>query len=298
MNRESRTVCLLNPAAGSERANEVLLERLDGEDGVEVLRGEEPGDLGRMAGEVAAAGAATVVVAGGDGTLNEVVAGARPHLDRTTFVLLPEGTGNDFARTLGLPLDPVAVVDAFLAGRLSPRPVDLVTYECDGAAGSFVNGSVGGFGAKVAELMDSGLKAFLGRLAYPVTAGSALSELTEHHLLVDADGEEFGVVAWNLYVTNGRTVGGGFEVSPDASPFDGLLDLAILPVINRELLVDRAREFLEDPLGEGASLLLRRQARRIRIEADPPMPLNRDGDPAGRTPVVFEAAPGALRFLL
>jgi YegS/Rv2252/BmrU family lipid kinase len=178
-----------------------------------------PGLLSRRAGR-------QVVMAGGDGSLHLLVAAleAAGELSAAEPVgLLPLGTGNDFARTVGIPLDPAEAAAALLAGR--PRPLDLIV---DDAGGVVVNVVHLGIGAQAAARATA-LKDRLGKAAYAV--GSAVAGVEERGwaLRVEVDGlvvhDERPVLM--VGVCNGRTIGGGAEIAPEAVPDDGLLDVVI-----------------------------------------------------------------------
>jgi YegS/Rv2252/BmrU family lipid kinase len=178
-----------------------------------------PGLLSRRAGR-------QVVMAGGDGSLHLLVAAmeAAGELSAAEPVgLLPLGTGNDFARTVGIPLDPAEAAAALLAGR--PRPLDLIV---DDAGGVVVNVVHLGIGAQAAARATA-LKDRLGKAAYAV--GSAVAGVEERGwaLRVEVDGvvvHDEGPVLM-VGVCNGRTIGGGAEIAPEAVPDDGLLDVVI-----------------------------------------------------------------------
>lgn len=168
----------------------------------------------------------TLVVAGGDGSVHTAVGRllARGELSRDTPVgLLPMGTGNDLARTLGIPLDPVDAARALLAGHA--RPLDLAV---DDQGDVVVNAAHVGVGAEAAE-RASALKDRLGRAAYPVGGLLAGAGATGWRLRVEVDGEAVATDGEVLMVgiANGRTIGGGSELAPDAEPDDGLLDVVV-----------------------------------------------------------------------
>ena len=182
----------------------------------------EPGDLERVLDTL---GGRTLVVAGGDGSVHTAVAAlhARGELspDRP-LGLLPLGTGNDLARTLGIPLDPAAAAEALRTGRF--RPLDLVV---DDAEGVVVNAVHVGVGAEAAEKATA-WKDRLGRAAYAVGSIAAGAGATGWHLRVEVDGDRVPVDdVLMVGVANGRTVGGGAELAPDAEPDDGLLDVVV-----------------------------------------------------------------------
>ncbi|GAB3491956.1 diacylglycerol/lipid kinase family protein [Nocardiopsis coralliicola] len=167
----------------------------------------------------------TVVVAGGDGSLHAVVGALhrRGELAGRTVGLVPMGTGNDFARSLGLPADPVAAAEA-LSG-YAPRPLDLIE---DDTGAIVVNAVHLGAGAD-STLAAENLKAAIGAAGYP--AGSLLAGLRSrgHRMRVAADGQTVLKDRRVLMaaVANGRFIGGGAEVSPRSRLDDGRIDLVV-----------------------------------------------------------------------
>lgn len=183
----------------------------------------EPGDLHRVLDGL---DGRTLVVAGGDGSVHtavETLHGRGELAADRPLGLLPLGTGNDLARTLGIPLDPVSAAEAFLTGR--PRQLDLAV---DDDGGVVVNAVHVGVGAEAAERATA-LKDRLGRAAYAVGSIAAGAGATGWHLRVVVDGEPVPVDDAVLMagVANGRTVGGGAALAPDAVPDDGLLDIVV-----------------------------------------------------------------------
>ncbi|WP_331273210.1 diacylglycerol/lipid kinase family protein [Motilibacter deserti] len=183
-------------------------------------------DVGRI---LAQAGGRTPVIAGGDGSLHVTVNALLESglLEwETPLGLVPMGTGNDFARCLGIPLDPVQAAAALLRAVRdgSSRRLDLVTAD-DGSA--VVNAAHAGVGADAAKAAG-GLKPALGPAAYPVGAVVAGVRSTGWKLRVEVDGQ---VVADDdallVGVANGTSIGGGTLLAPDADPGDGLLDVVV-----------------------------------------------------------------------
>ena len=167
-----------------------------------------------------------VVLAGGDGSVHLLAAllHRRGELSvEDPIGLLPLGTGNDLARTLGIPLDAGAAATALLTGRT--RPLDLVV---DDAGAVVVNVVHLGVGAEAAE-QASALKDKLGKAAYAVGSAVAGVRTQGWALRVEVDGEivHDDEPVLMVAVCNGRTIGGGAEIAPGAEPDDGLLDVVV-----------------------------------------------------------------------
>ncbi len=219
-------VVVTNESAGGTAADavEAALSVLRAAVGVRREVCAEPDDLDWVLDGLAAD--ETLVVAGGDGSVHTAVGALHRRgtlsADRP-LGLLPLGTGNDLARTLGIPLGPADAARALLAGR--SRPLDLVV---DDDGGVVVNAVHLGIGAEAAKLA-SGLKDRLGAVAYAAGSIAAGVRPGGWSLQVEIDGVTVHVDDEVLMVgvANGRTIGGGAELAPDAQPDDGLVDVVV-----------------------------------------------------------------------
>lgn len=165
-----------------------------------------------------------VVVAGGDGSLHAVVAALhrRGQLARTTLGLVPLGTGNDFARGAGIPLEPEAAARLVVSG--TPRRIDLLV---DSAGGVVVNNVHVGVGAEASRQARPWTRR-LGPLGYLVGAALAGLKPPTLRLCVTVDGT---VVSdrptLQVAIGNAPFVGGGTEITPGADPADGRVDVMV-----------------------------------------------------------------------
>jgi YegS/Rv2252/BmrU family lipid kinase len=174
-----------------------------------------------------------LVVIGGDGSLHAAIAALRRgDLLRDTAVgLIPLGTGNDFARTIGLTIDDPALAARELLASV-PKQLDLLE---DSAGGIVVNVVHVGLGAEAA-MYARPFKDWLGPLAYPVGATTAGIRSQGWRLRIEVDGRRLVDAARRtlmVAVAVGRTVGGGTEIAPDAVPDDGMADVVALPASPR-----------------------------------------------------------------
>jgi diacylglycerol kinase (ATP) len=276
----STLIC--NPAAGSGRARRALPRVLD------VLRamGHEPrvwetrgrGDAERLAGAVAEGEALGVL--GGDGTLNEVINGLQGRA--VSIALLPCGTGNDTARGLGLPTRAVAAARALAEAR--ERAIDL--GEANGRL--FCNVAGVGLDGEVVRLLSTGSLGVRGKAAYAVAFLATAANLRASPVHIQVDGS-----AWQeretlmISCANGRSYGGGMRIAPDADPEDGHLDTCTILAIGRLALV---RAFPRVYLGTHVTHPCVRmgRARELRLYGERPLPIQVDGEPAGRLSVDAE----------
>jgi YegS/Rv2252/BmrU family lipid kinase len=290
-----RLLVVTNAAAGSTDDDRVAaaISVLEAAADVRVEQCAEPGDLDRVLDE---RDGRTVVLVGGDGSVHTAVATLRRRGELTPdqpLGLVPLGTGNDLARTLGIPLDPADAAQALLDG--GPRPLDLLVDDDDGVVVNVVHLGVGAEAAEKA----TGLKDRLGKAAYPVGSVLAAAGPTGWDLRVEVDGEvvEVDGQALMVAVANGRTIGGGAEIAPDAAPDDGLLDVVVATSTG-----PLARLGFGVALREGEHVdrddVTTRRGRSVTVSGQP-FPLNADGELEG--PVgsrTWRVEPGAWALLV
>lgn len=295
-----RTCVILNPHAGSaERIQESLARTAGRLDPIELRETNGAGNARELAARAVGEGFERLVAVGGDGTLNEVLNGLGPDFQRVELGLVPAGTGNDLARTLGIPRNPEEALEVLRAG--STRRLDAARVRSGEAERWFLNVSAGGFSGEVDEELKEEIKEAWGPLSYLRTAFEALTEIETYRtrLILEPGGpgeERIRLKAVNVVVANARFVGGGAQVAPMADPGDGLLDLVVIaaaPVGRLWLLAPRviAGHHLDH------ELILHRRVRSLEVRSDPPMPFNADGEPVGVTPVRYEVRPGGVRFV-
>ena len=231
-----------------------------------------------------------VFVLGGDGTVMEVV-GALAHSGIPVGVL-PGGTGNLVAGVLGIPLGTMAAVRSLLSGEegrfdLGRLPDDrYFTF----AAGVGVD-------VAMVERTPNRRKRALGILSYAASATRAALGGELVHVTIDVDGKRIDAKAVLAMVANaGSILGGRFSIGPDVKPDDGELDLCLfMPERTRDVLSLFWR-LLRGDFSPHPSMTFAR-GRRFRIESDPPVSVQADGDIVGRTPIEITVAPGAAVFL-
>ncbi len=190
---------------------------------VEVASTSNPGELD---GVLHRRGGRQVVVAGGDGSLHAVVAALhrRHELADTLVGLIPLGTGNDFARGTGIPLDPTEAARVVVAGNVVP--VDLIV-DCLGEV--VVNTVHIGVGAQAA-INARPLKKVLGRVGYVLGALRAAVKPPFVRQRIEVDDHvvaDFAHPILMVAVGNGSRVGGGAAITPEADPSDGRLDVMV-----------------------------------------------------------------------
>jgi diacylglycerol kinase (ATP) len=288
----SRAAVVFNPGSG-QSGEELQSEVMAALRGLGDVRAVRPSSEETFAEEVrsGAEGADIVVAGGGDGTLSLVANALEARLSQLTLAVIPLGTGNDFARTLGLPSDPLEAAASLAAATV--RAVDIGAVSGSGVRRLFVNGCLGGFPVEANKAIDADLKRKLGPLAFVVGGARGLGDL-EPATIVAAGRRITDCIA--VGVGNGRTAGGGIEMWPSARPDDGLLDLCALSATSITAAVTLGAKVKtgNHEVAEGTVMELGAE---FVVDADPPMEFNVDGELVGLlTPARFAIA-GRARFL-
>ena len=200
---------IFNPRAGSATDRERVLSQLTRLNPMALRMTRKAGDAEKWARAAVRTKCDYIVVAGGDGTLNEVVNGLATAAKNVRIGIVPLGTGNDFARTLGLPFSIEQNIDILRSAKTSR--IDLVRVKSKRVR-YFVNVSAGGFSGVVGGKMTPKIKRTWGPLAYIRGAAAALSQLHSYHtqILLDDD-EQLSAELYNVVVANGRFVAGGLH---------------------------------------------------------------------------------------
>ena len=283
---------IINPVAGAGRsrsgddrkrlAHEAIDAcRVDGD--VRLTDGR--GSAAAIAGEMIGAGATTVVAWGGDGTINEV---ARAVVAvGGTLGVVPGGTGNGFARGLGIELRPRAALQTALTG--AERRID--TGEIDQRL--FVNVAGVGFDAHLASVFNK--LPTRDALAY---IGAGLRELLSYRALtytVRGDTHTFTMEALLVTVANGPEYGTGAVIAPKARVDDGLLDLVCVPPRNVSLLCWQARRLFAGTIDRIPNVRFV-EATTIEIAANQPLVFHVDGEVyEGADRLQIQVKPSSLR---
>lgn len=295
----------MNPTARRASRHRDLLEEMADEPGTELRETAGPGDASDLARRAREEGVSEIVSAGGDGTLNEVVNGLAPLGEAgggggepapvPAVGLIPLGTGNDAARSLGVPLEPGEARAAL--EECSPRSVD-VGRVTGGRESYFVNSVIGGVGGLVERRMSGRLKRWLGAYSYRVAAVSALRHLPRHRVTVEwkDGGQSLRAAAYSVIVANGRSAGGGIPVAPGARVDDGLLDLVVVECGPARRIPGLVWTVLH------GGHLEREDVRWVRgesfaVRARPPVWVSLDGEVFGDEALTVEVVPDALRVL-
>lgn len=230
-----------------------------------------------------------IVIGGGDGTIS----GALPQLLALgkPLAVLPLGTANDFAKTVGLPADAFAAAEVALGGRAHEIDVGVVNGH------PFLNVASVGLAANVAHAQSSALKLRWRMLAYPISFIHAVRESKPFVVTLTVD----DTPAWTgpvyqVSIGNGRFHGGGLTVADHAAIDDGKLDLYLVspgPIWQLIACITHLKFGFSKP-----ALLQRNCATRVALMTSTPRPINADGEIKAKTPAEFSVLRRGLRVIV
>ncbi len=287
---------VVNPSAGRGKGGRIapLLARRLHERGVAatLLIGTTPGEAATMAAKAVAAGTSALIACGGDGTVNLVLQ-AVVGTD-TPLGLVPTGTGDDIARSLGIPRGDVdAACDIIAAGHT--EPVDAaIARTSEGVQRWFIGVLSSGFDSAVNERANR-LAWPRGKARYLVAIAAELRTFRPIGYRVLLDGVEHEGSGMLVAVGNGVSYGGGMQVCPGALVDDGLLSVTWLHELpTRTFLRVFPQVFSGKHIAHPS--VAQHTAQTVRIEASGQVAYA-DGEPFGLLPVDVEIHPGVVRVL-
>jgi len=304
MGSQDAWLAIVNPASGRERARAAVwpsVERELGRAGVriEVALTTRPHEGEAMACAAARAGRRRILVAGGDGSVHDVVNGIMNSGldadDRVTLAVAPGGTGNDWARSLGIGRDPQAIVASIVGGRTSLLDVGVIDFPRAHPPTRrwFVNVAGAGYDAHVIsrlpERVPSAFSYFKGAL-------SSLSNYRSPMFHVAADGESVDGRLLLALVANGRYCGNRMDVAPNARLDDGMFDVVLIDDVSlAKVLLKIAKLYRGTIVGDPVVRHLRTAS--VRIDSVPRVAVEADGEVVGETPAEFSLRPRALQVV-
>ena len=286
-----RFALLCNPTAGGGRAAKALDSvcsslRAGGAD-VRVQLSESHEHAVMLARSAAETGEA-VIAFGGDGMVRIAAHAVRG--TGATLGILPGGRGNDFARALGIPRDPVEACRVLLDGHT--RMID--AGDADGE--TFVGNATIGIESEVTRIANKaprigGQAVYLGS----TFVGLARWKPATYSLVLDG-GEQRTFTGFMACAANSGRFGGGMRVAPDAKLDDGLFDVVVIEDGPRwKFVLDSPKVFKGTHIHDPRVHVLR--AAEVRMDADRPFEVYADGDPIAMTPALVKVVPGALKIL-
>ena len=254
----------------------------------------EGSDAKRLARRAAREGFEVVVAAGGDGTVNGVVAGLLAPSDREPprLGIMPLGTANDLARACGIPLDPSKALSLAVSGPGASVDVGLVDER------PFLNVATGGFGASLTTATPPELKHLLGGAAYLLTGLTHFNSIRPSRGRLTGPGFRWEGEFLVLAVGNGRQAGGGHPLCPEAMLDDGLLDVRVLPRLANDEVPHALRALLRHGLDAIQHGVVGARLAHLEVETGETLQINLDGEPVSGTRFRIELLPKRLTMAL
>lgn len=253
---------------------------------------EYPGHAVKLAKAAVDAGETRLVAVGGDGTLNEVASVVKDYTGIKLGVL-PFGTGNDFARGIGLPEDDEGLVNVLTGGK--SRLIDA------GMAGDgfFINVAGFGFDVDVVRYTEKYKRRLNGMLPYMLGILQSLIYLsrTEAEIVTDS-GETFNVTVTLLSACNGTRFAGGINLAPLADYSDGLMDICILKKISRLRFLYLLPKYMKGKHLKYKNEFLYFKAKSVKVKTLTHSLMECDGEIKGETPAEFRVLSGAIDFMI
>jgi YegS/Rv2252/BmrU family lipid kinase len=266
---------------------------------LEVVRTGEPHEGESIARRAVQQGRRRLIAAGGDGSVNDVVNGVMgaglADTREVTLAVAPTGTGNDWARSLGIGRDPADVAATIAGCRTMLHDVGAVDYPGSGRSRRwFINVAGAGYDAHMTASLPRPIPS---AFTYLRVAISGLVSYRAPRFRVDADGTRIDGPMLLVFAANAQYCGNRMHVAPVARMDDGLLDVVMVQELGLLAVLPKlAKLYRGTILADPAVRHLR--AARVRIEADPPAGVQVDGQLAGSTPAEFSLLHKALRVVV
>ena len=229
--------------------------------------------------------------------MNEVVNGIAG-LEGVELAIVHRGTGGDFVRTFGIPHGIEEALDVARNG--STTVVDLGRATFRTWAGEqetlwFANIASAGMSGAIAKRVNETGKALGGKISYAWSTLTVFVRWRNAQVTVTVGDEQRSGAMYDVMVANGRYLGGGMKITPEADPSDGLFDVLLIGDISkRDLVMTLPKIYRGTHLPHPKAELLRGAT--VSIDAPIVLPVQLDGEQPGTTPATFEVVPGALRL--
>ena len=287
---------IINPAAGSYNRTEeasAIIHRICRARNLtyEIRVSTAPGEATRIAREAAETGEELRIYAcGGDGTLNEVAAGAAGY-ENAAVTVYSGGSGNDFVKIFD---DPKAFFDLHRLMDADEATFDLISCNGDVALNICSVGLDARIGTDVSNYKR--LPLLHGFRAYAASAAVNVVKGIAEHYVVEINGEQLDDDFTFVCVCNGRYYGGGFNPIPEADPSDGLLDVLVVKKVSRAQVPGLIGKYKNGRYKELSHVARYIKTDRVKITCDKPTPVNLDGELRMAQTIEMKVAGEKLRF--
>ncbi len=298
---------IVNPNAGRRKGEKDWLEiaRLLTEAGLSFTSvfTDAPNHAVKLSKKYIEAGFRKIIVVGGDGTLNEVINGIfcqkRFAPDEITIAMIPVGTGNDWGRSFNILPGYKQAIDIIARGRTFRQDIGKVTYTTDEKNHDryFINMAGIGFDAIVAKKTNKQKReGKSGPFSYVINLFTSLLVFKSVVTNLIIDGKPVNEDIFSMSVAICQFNGGGMKQAPEAIADDGLFDITLITRVSRMTVIRNVTKLYD---GSYVKLQQVKQFRGqvVKIESDPPLYLETDGESLGHTPMTFEIMPRCVTIV-
>ncbi len=296
---------IVNPKAASGRAR-LLIPRIkawlsSNSKGATLVETQARGHAEQLACEAKRQGHDRVIGVGGDGTFQELVNGLLrcPSHERLSAGLIPAGRGNDAARGLNLPNDPMQAMATAMGSQR--RRIDVIkAADVHGKTRYFAAAGGAGFDAQVAHTMATQRRFWMrGEIGYMLATLNELRRFRNCELTITLRTEAGEQVIQGHFLfaafANGPFYGGGMQICPGARLDDGLLDVCMVGNLSRLAALKELPGIYRAAHLKHPKVTMAR-VRSMRIEAEPGIKVHLDGEPFGELPIALSVKPGAIEI--
>jgi len=301
----SRAKIIVNPAAGANKTYKKWpqLNRLLNHIGLsfdhQYTEGE--GHAIELARNAASDGYRYLVAVGGDGTVNEVANGIlnSGNAGEVSFGVVSTGTGSDFARSAGMPMDYVNACSVLTSTKRLVIDAGIVEYHKNGQKTQryFVNAAGVGFDAAAVESTEKIPKYFGGTIPYLTGLLRTLIGYRNKSVVMDINGVSRSMKILSVIVTNGNYLGGGMHVAPDAVMDDSLLDVVVIGDVGKFDLLKSLPMIYKGTHGNHPKVSIEKAAE-VFIDTSERILVHADGELLGEGPASFRLLPSALNLVV
>lgn len=287
---------ILNPAAGRGRGAGFKTQIESALPDAKIWQTTRAGEATELARRTVQEGATLVVAAGGDGTLGEVLNGIFGR--GAKLGVLPLGTGNDFARCIGIGTGLENALQVLQSG--TARAVDVGKAEIGETSRYFLNVAGAGFDSRVAARINDHRPKLLSKLsgtgAYLFACLAEMRRFPLADFRLELDEKIVETHAVLCAIANASSYGGGMLVAPGADLGDGLFEVCLIKELSRGAFLRAfpsvfAGKHIHHPKVEMF------KAAKVRLESEPALPVLVDGEIVGKTPATFEILPRAIEVM-
>ncbi len=306
-NREE-WLTIVNPNAGNGKGKkdwEKISALLDKEHLPFIVKFTERKDHARnLALEGVTSGFRKIITVGGDGTLNEVVNGVFSNDTCSTtdisLALIPVGTGNDWGRMFGIPLDYERAIKIISENRLMLHDIGLISYHEESRKENryFIN--IAGLGFESVVVKRTNIQKEKGRNGKAIYFYNLLMSLfsyknTKAEIVIDSE-KKIEADIFSINIGNGRYCGGGMRQTPDALPDDGFLDVTIIKGMGKIEII-RNLKILYDGTILSHHKIDGYRCKNIKVSSESVIYTEADGESLGHTPVEFSIIPASINIV-